>query len=48
MTQADAPAHATQSTDFMLLAGTHHMGEAKFLSAHVLLEQCSLAVLDTH
>lgn len=31
----------------MLLAGTHCMGEAKFLSAHVLLEQCSLAVLDT-
>lgn len=38
----------TQSTDFMLLAGTHGTGEAKFVSAHALLEQCSLSVLDTH
>lgn len=47
-TQAGAPAHATQSTDFMPLAGTHRTGEEKFLTPHALLEQCSLAVLDTH
>lgn len=46
--QAGAPACATQSTDFTLLARTHGTGEAKFLPAHALLKLCSLAVLDTH